>query len=98
MVLPTGVSPRIGQASRHRFSPPGERRCAYKLQLSAAMYAQMYAQSLDHQSWSVSLGIPNFWCNGVVVSGVLPPYQCISVHRNTHTVRCGLRTRSGLAG
>ena len=49
MVLPTGVSPGIGQASRQRFSASGERRCAYKLQLSAAMYAQMYAQSLGSQ-------------------------------------------------
>ena len=46
MVLPTGVSPRLGQAFRQRFSPPGESRYACKLQLSAAMYAQMYAQSL----------------------------------------------------
>ena len=50
MVLPTGVSPRIGQASRQRFSGCGERRCAYKLRLSAAMYAQMYAQSWGHSS------------------------------------------------
>jgi hypothetical protein len=45
MVLPTGVSPRLGQALRQRFSGCGESRCAYKLRLSAAMYAQMYAQS-----------------------------------------------------
>ena len=45
MVLPTGVSPRIGQASRQRFSGCGEQRYAYKLQLSAAMVAQMYAQT-----------------------------------------------------
>ena len=50
MVLPTGVSPRIGQASRQRFSGCGERRCAYKLRLSAAMYAQMYAQTWGQQS------------------------------------------------
>ena len=47
----------MGQAVRQRFSGCGERRCAYKLRLSAAMYAQMYAQLLGSQ-WSqyVALG------------------------------------------
>ena len=53
MVLPTGVSPRIGQAFRQRFSGCGESRCANKLRLSAAMYAQMYAQSWGHSSGGV---------------------------------------------
>lgn len=45
MVLPTGVSARIGMAFRQRFSGYGEGRRAYKLRLSAAMYAQGYAQT-----------------------------------------------------
>jgi hypothetical protein len=52
MVLPTGVSPRMDMASRQRFSGCGESRCAYKLRLSAAMYAQMYAQTWVQQSAS----------------------------------------------
>ena len=41
---------QAGLAFRQRFSGCGERRCAYKLQLSAAMYAQMYAQTWGHSS------------------------------------------------
>ena len=37
-------------ATRQRFSGCGEWRCAYKLRLSAAMYAQMYAQPLGYNS------------------------------------------------
>ena len=55
MVLPAGVSPRIGQASRQRFSGCGESRGAYKLRLSAAMYAQMYAQTLGSEWFQTQL-------------------------------------------
>jgi hypothetical protein len=46
MVLPTGVSPRMDMASRQCFSGCEESCCAYKLRLSAAIYDQMYAQTL----------------------------------------------------
>jgi len=41
----SGVSPRIGQVSLQRFSLHQQGRCAYKLPLSAATYAQMLTQT-----------------------------------------------------
>ena len=45
MVLPMEVSLRMGVASRQRFGGFENGRCATKLRLSAAMVAQMVAQT-----------------------------------------------------